>query len=286
MNYRHAFHAGNFADVVKHALLTRILLYMMRKATPIAVLDTHAGCGSYDLAGDDAVRTGEWRGGVGQLDPAAMAPDVRALLKPYLGLIADRPSRYPGSPVIAQRLLRPQDRLVANELHSEDGHDLAASLGRDRRVRATAVDGYAALAAFVPPRERRGLVLVDPAFENAGEWDRMETALRKAYRKWATGVFVLWYPIKDPAVADAFAARFRDGAIAKVLRLELLVEPAPRHGAHATPALIGCGLLVVNPPFVLEDEAKTVLPFFAERLGRGRAGTWRCERLQAPGLPG
>lgn len=283
MNYRHAFHAGNFADVFKHALFTRILLYLTRKPAPIACLDTHAGRGAYDLAQPEAARTGEWQGGIGRLDRATMPADVRALLDPYLDLVTCEtgapPSRYPGSPAIALRLLRAHDRLVANELHPQDRQALADTLGGDRRVRISAIDGYAALAAFAPPRERRGLVLVDPPCEATDEWDRMETALRQAHRKWATGVYVLWYPVKDPAAAASLAERLRDGGTAKVLRLELLVEAVPRRGAHDTLALIGCGLIVVNPPYVLEAEAAVLLPFLAARLGRRQTGAWRCERL-------
>ncbi|MBV9704065.1 MAG: 23S rRNA (adenine(2030)-N(6))-methyltransferase RlmJ [Methylobacteriaceae bacterium] len=321
MNYRHAFHAGNFADVFKHALLSRMLLYLVRKDAPLRYIDTHAGRGLYDLDDEAAQRTQEWRGGIGRLvadqpdseggslpgqegmdrDGGAQElgsrlrgnersesiqgdPTALFLLAPYLALVGprgleNRPARYPGSPVIAQRLLRPADRLALNELHPQDAQALARTLGSDARVKITSLDAYVALNAFVPPRERRGLVLIDPAFEAEDEFARALGALAKAHRKWPTGVYALWYPIKDQAEADAFASTMATSGIARALRLELLVERGPKRGRHDTPALVGCGLVVINPPFALQEEAEVILTFLAQVLANDGSGNWRVEWL-------
>src|SRR5579871_1441945 len=200
MNYRHAFHAGNLADVLKHAVLARILTHLGEKAAAFRVIDTHAGAGLYDLASEPATRTAEWRDGIGRLLAAELPDDIRALLAPYLaGVAAANPAgglrRYPGSPLIALDLMRPQDRLVACELEPGAAASLAANLRRDTRARAVTIDGWVALNAYVPPKERRGVVLIDPPYEAKDEFVRLADALGTARRKWATGIFLLWYPI-------------------------------------------------------------------------------------------
>ncbi len=223
MNYRHAFHAGNVADVVKHAALARILVHLGEKAQAFRVIDTHAGDGLYDLSSAAASRTGEWRDGIGRLIGAALAPDIQPLLAPYLAAVAalnraGELRRYPGSPLIALSLMRPQDRLVACELEPRAAAALAANVRRDRRARAVAIDGFVALKAYLPPTERRGVVLIDPPYEEKGEFARLAEALAAAYRKWATGVFVLWHPITDRAGSDRLAASLHRSSIRKVLR--------------------------------------------------------------------
>lgn len=185
MNYRHAFHAGNFADVFKHALLTRILVYMTRKEAPLRFIDTHAGIGRYDLTGAEAQRSGEWRAGVARLKDAAPPPAIAALLAPYLETVGPldaqgRSKSYPGSPAIAQALLRPHDRIALSELHPEDRAALVANMGRDARLSIVEIDGYVALNAWTPPKERRGLVLIDPPYEEANEPKRVVDTLAKA----------------------------------------------------------------------------------------------------------
>ena len=200
MNYRHAYHAGNFADVFKHALLTRILLYLMRKDAPLRYLDTHSGVGRYDLSSEEALRTGEWRDGIGRLMGADLPPAVAALLEPYLSLIpgtAQAPGPYPGSPLIAQSLLRMQDRMSFSELHEHDSRRLVRSLGLEKRCKIMTMDGYQALKAGVPPIERRGLVLMDPPFEERDEFERMALALENA---WVTGAYK-WTTEKRTALA-------------------------------------------------------------------------------------
>ena len=204
MNYRHAFHAGNFADVVKHAVLVRILVHLREKPAPFRVIDTHAGAGRYDLAAEEAQRSGEWREGIDRLVRAPIAARERALLAPYLDAVAacnggGRLTAYPGSPALARAFLRAQDRLIACELEPNAAAALARNLAGDRRSKAVAIDGWTALNAYVPPKERRGLVLVDPAFEDAGDFARLAQALIAAHRKWASGIYLAWYPIKERA---------------------------------------------------------------------------------------
>jgi 23S rRNA (adenine2030-N6)-methyltransferase len=298
MNYRHAFHAGNFADVVKHAVLTRILVHLLGKPAAFRVIDTHAGAGVYDLAGDEAGRSGEWRAGIGRLLAAPIAPPVQALLKPYLDVVASLNSTssaprvpahagilgddsgeneqlasaspgsepvlttYPGSPALARAFLRPQDRLIACELEPKAYALLAHNLARDRRIKTVAIDGWTALNAYVPPSERRGIIVVDPPFEQAQDFTRLAHGLETAYRKWASGIYLLWYPIKGRQEPDALARRLKRSSIARILRAELAVAATPAQGP-----LGGCGLIVVNPPWTLENELAAILPELVKALG-------------------
>jgi 23S rRNA (adenine2030-N6)-methyltransferase len=280
VNYRHAFHAGNFADVMKHVFLVRILVHLRRKETPFRVIDTHAGTGLYDLAADEAERTGEWRGGVGRLDNV-FAPQIEALIAPYRAILADIRGRhgaaYPGSPLIARALLRDQDRAIFVELHPADRQALARRLARDRLAKVLHLDGWTALHALIPPKERRGLVLIDPPYEEPGELGRLAAEMAKAFRKWPAGIFLGWYPIKDPADVDGPARILAEAAGEKRLRLELMVD------SPAEPErLNGCGLFLLNPPWTLREEAELILPALAERLARGGYGAYRCEALGEP----
>jgi 23S rRNA (adenine2030-N6)-methyltransferase len=293
MNYRHAFHAGNFADVVKHAVLARILVHLAAKPAPYRVIDTHAGAGRYDLAGPEALRGGEWHDGIGRVRDAAFDAPVRLLLAPYLDAVAacNPPGRlavYPGSPAIVQHLLRSQDRLVACELEPGAAAALAREFAGDRRIKTIAFDGWTALNAYVPPKERRGLVLIDPPYEDAGDFPRLVRRLEAAHRKWASGVYLIWYPIKERGPADALARDLRRSGIAKVLSAEVTVAPPPRvvrtpasgtgESSQDTPPrsapLTGCGLVVVNPPWTLDGELEVMLPALAAAMsvsGRGGA---------------
>src|SRR5215471_19366101 len=280
MNYRHAFHAGNFADVFKHAVLARILVHLGEKAAPFRVIDTHAGAGLYDLTAEPATRTGEWRDGIGRLFDAALPEDIRALLAPYLAAVATaNPGgglrRYPGSPLIALDLMRPQDRLVACELERGAAAALAAQLRRDRRARAVEIDGWVALNAYVPPKERRGVVLIDPPYEEKHEFSRLAEALAAALRKWATGIFLLWYPIKERAGPQRLAAALRRGAAAqvapKILRAELEWE------LDAPGGLGGSGLIIVNPPWRLAEELEPMLAHLLSVLGPAAAGRGKVD---------
>lgn len=277
MNYRHAYHAGNFADVMKHATLARVVAHLKEKPAAFRVIDTHAGAGLYDLAGPEAGRTGEWREGIGKLADAPLAPALRDLLAPYLDAVASfNPAGlrvYPGSPALVRAWLRAQDRLVACEYEPSAAHALAASLRGDARSKAVAIDGYTALNAYVPPNERRGLVLIDPPFEQEDELDRLAQGLAGAHRKWPTGSYMLWYPIKDARATAAFFRRLARLGIARVLRaeLELAATREPRR-------LAGSGLILVNPPWRLEQELARLLPALAQLLG-GSHGVARLSWL-------
>ncbi len=270
MNYRHAYHAGNFADVMKHVVLTRILLHLGAKPAPFRYIETHAGSGAYDLRGAEAEATDEWRNGIGRVLAADFPSSVRDLLAPYLAIVGPSvlsaaPS-YKGSPAIAAALLRPQDKMLFCELHPEARRSLEANVAHDSRAKVIGLDGYIGLHAFVPPVERRGLVLIDPPFESPDEFSRLSAGLAAAWRKWRTGIFVVWYPVKDVPAVGAFVASLLRGKIERMLRLELQVaDPRPRG------ALVRAGLLVVNPPFRLEPEARQYLPALGECLATGRA---------------
>ncbi len=286
MNYRHAFHAGNFADVFKHAILARILVYLARKEAPFRFIDTHAGAGRYDLSSDAARRSPEWRDGVARLLKARPSAPVAALLAPYLQAIgpfdADaRPASYPGSPALAQALLRPQDRIALCEAHPEDRERLVAALGRDNRLSIVGTDGYVALNAYVPPKERRGLVLIDPPYEEPDESERVEAALRRALLKWPRGTYALWRPIKAPLEDARFLNAIAALGAPNILRLELDIGAVPP-SAHSPTPLTRTGLLVVNPPFDLIDEARIVMPWLAQLLRRDVGGGFVCAWLTEP----
>ena len=281
MNYRHAFHAGNFADVMKHALLVRILAYLQRKETPLRVIDTHAGIGLYDLAGDEAGRTGEWVDGIGRLDEA-FAPAVEEVLAPYREVIAEVRARhgdtiYPGSPAIVRELLRRHDRGVFVELHPADHALLSEAFNEVSNLKVMHLDGWTALHALIPPKEKRGLVLIDPPYEKPNELERLAIELLAALRKWPTGVYAGWYPIKDVAPVDAVAERLHRESPRPGLRLELYVDD-PRDPSR----LNGSGLFVLNPPWSLREEAEVLLPALAERLSRSGYGAYRCEAFGLP----
>ena len=278
MNYRHAYHAGNFADVVKHAVLVRILVHLCGKPAAYRVIDTHAGAALYDLGGPEAARSGEWRSGIGRLLGAPLDPALRPLLAPYLEAVATynsagRLTTYPGSPALARAFLRSQDRLLACEIEPNALASLQRNLGHDRRLQVIAIDGWTALNAYVPPPERRGVVLIDPPYEDAGDFSSLVQGLATAHRKWANGIYLLWYPIKEREQPDALARRLRRSGIGKILRAELNVPP-PGDPAR----LAGCGLIVVNPPWRLEQELGIVLPKLAPILAAAAgAGSVRID---------
>ena len=282
MNYRHAFHAGGFADVIKHVVLVRILTYLQDKSAAFRVIDTHAGTGLYDLTGDEARRGGEWLTGIARLMQARFSEGTAPLIKPYLDIVrAFTPQRdlhaYPGSPLIARALLRPQDRLTACEVEPKARKRLIDALLRDTQARVVDLDGWVALPAFVPPKERRGLILIDPPYEQKDEFDRLAEGFAQAFAKWPSGVYLLWYPVKSRRASDGLA-RHVAGVVGggKCLRLEFSVAPQA-----AEPGLTSAGVLIANPPWTLATELRAILPELEKPLGRGGAGRFRLETPKA-----
>ena len=281
MNYRHAFHAGNFADVVKHAILSCIIGHLLKKETPFRVIDTHAGAGLYDLTAPEAVRNPEWRDGIGRLLDATIDPAAQDLLSDYLVAVrAANPdgkiTRYPGSPALVRSWLRRSDRLVACELEPSAAKALSYNLRRDRRIRVIEIDGWTALSAYIPPKERRGLVLIDPPYEQPDEFSRLAASLQAAFQKWPTGIFFAWYPIKDERDNAAFAHDLKKRSITNMLRAELTIAPASSNGK-----LRGGGHLIVNPPWTLEQDLKILLPALAKIFAGGVKDAVRLDWLGA-----
>jgi 23S rRNA (adenine2030-N6)-methyltransferase len=283
MNYRHGFHAGNFADVLKHVVLTRILAHLNAKDAPYRIVDTHAGAGRYDLGSEEALRTHEWKDGVARIDRSPLAPAVETILKPWRDALSGAralfgPDAYPGSPWLCRQAMRADDRLIAAELHPQTHKKLAAVLARDTRCKALEIDGWNALRGNVPPKERRGLVLIDPPFEEKDEFATLEAEFIAAHRKWPTGIYALWYPVKDRRAVENLLSAIMAAGIGKLLRLEIDVDrPEAAGGLSAT------GLLVVNPPWTLADEARILLPALTERLAQGPRPRYLCEPIRPDG---
>ena len=275
MNYRHAFHAGNHADVLKHAVLCRLLALMARKDKPFAYLDSHAGVGLYDLAGEQAGKTGEWLQGIGRLwqndDLPTVLADYRAVveaLNPDGGL-----RYYPGSPEIARRLTRAQDRVLLNEKHPEDGQLLKANMAGDRRVTVHLGEGWHLAKALLPVAEKRAVLLIDPPFEQVDELERCVESLSTAIARMRQAVVAIWYPIKDARQLKRFYQELANSGAPKLLRAELWVHPTDNPAG-----LNGSGLVIANPPWPLEEELRELLPYLAAQLAQSQGG-WRLDWL-------
>jgi 23S rRNA (adenine2030-N6)-methyltransferase len=249
VNYRHGYHAGNFADVVKHIALIAILTHLKKKAAPFAVIDTHGGRGLYDLGGEQAQKTGEAANGIGRL--RGLDGALPLSLATYLQIAGQGPS-YPGSPLIAARLLRPADRLVALEKHPEEAAALRDVLAPWRKAHVEEADAYGRLPKLLPPPERRGLILIDPPFEAPDEFAALATALRTAYRRFATGIYLAWYPIKAEGEAESFVGEALATGASPALTIEIAIDAPDGKLARS-------GLLVLNPPYGFEEEMAAVL---------------------------
>lgn len=279
MNYDHAYHAGNFADVVKHATVARVVEYLKRKDQAFRVIDTHAGSGTYDLSSERAQKTGEWLNGIGRVLEAQFSPEVAALLAPYIDCVRKlNPGGdlkfYPGSPEILRQLLRGRDRMLAIELEPKAHFALATRFSNDYQTRVLELDGWLALGAHVPPKEKRGLVIVDPPFEIDNEFGRIVDGLKRAYARWPGGVYAFWYPIKDAAEVTRFRKALTATGIPKILDATLTIR-APLH----FPRLDGTGMIIVNPPFTLEHELKVMLPALRDVLKTDDGAKWSVEWL-------
>lgn len=266
MNYRHAFHAGNFADVVKHIALVAVLLHLRRKEKPFCVIDTHGGRGLYDIAGSQATRSREAEGGIARIRDLAARADLPCALRTYLECVEkEGEGRYPGSPRLVAHLLRSQDRLVAIEKHPDEADGLRSALAGFPQARAIEGDGYAQLIPLLPPHERRGLILIDPPYEAEDEFLRATNMLARAHRRFATGTYLLWFPTKSRADADAVTGELRTLGIQPAVRLDIDVAGAAVNGEAR---LSSAGLVIVNPPYTFEAEIRDAAEFLAPLLGR------------------
>jgi 23S rRNA (adenine2030-N6)-methyltransferase len=268
--YRHLFHAGNFADVFKHALLAHMLLALGKKDKPFCYVETHAGTGRYDLTHPWAQKLAEYRDGIARV--LARSADAPAILRPYLDCVTAENAKgdlrfYPGSPRIARRFLRDGDRMELSELNRDDCDALDRLFKGDPQVHVHYMDGYQALKAFLPPRERRGMVLIDSSFDRAGEFARLTEALQEAWRRWATGTYAIWYPLMEPYAMRGFERGIVASGVRKILKLELSVLPQ-----GWADSLRGCGMLVVNPPFGLDGDARVLLDWLRPVLADEGAG--------------
>ena len=268
LGYRHIFHAGNHADVLKHAVLTQTLQALLRKEKPFVYIDTHAGAGLYPLDDPRAQRTAEYVAGIARWWEAPVASPALAPLMDILR--AENPDgelrRYPGSPAIARHLLRPEDRMVLFELHPADHQTLVEGFGGSAGVRIEQVDAFARLKAYVPPQERRGVVLIDPPYELKSDYAKVVEMIADAHRRWSTGVFLLWYPVLSKLAAQRFVERLASTGIPRQLCIEYLpfIDDAAAN-------LLGSGVLIINPPFKLD----TALADLAKVLGAGAASHCR-----------
>lgn len=291
MNYRHDYHAGNFADVFKHIVLSRLIEYLKRKEKAFRVIDTHAGAGRYLLAPKDQRDTRgnppEWVGGIGRLAGWKPQGEAASLLAPYLGAVfgngdnqkalSEYPAEYPGSPLLAMELMRRQDRLTACELHPEAAGKLKTLFAGNYQARILTLDGWLVPGAHLPPKEKRGLLLIDPPFEDAADFGRMAEAALRAAKRWQGGSLAFWYPLKHPGPVARFKQMLRESGISDLVYLEL--EICKR---ETPPVLHGCGMILRHAPFVLEGEMAAILPQLAARLEAAKGqGRWRYERLTA-----
>ncbi|KZM49663.1 23S rRNA (adenine(2030)-N(6))-methyltransferase RlmJ [Labrenzia sp. OB1] len=279
MNYRHAYHAGNIGDVLKHTVLSRLIVYFKRKDKAFRVFDTHAGIGRYDLTSVETQKTGEWQQGIGRILAADIPAPVGELLAPWLDVVrALNPDGglklYPGSPVLARSLMRSNDRLTLTELHPADFKTLSDLFTGDHQVKTIHLDGWLALGGFLPPKEKRGLVLIDPAFEETGEFERMTEAVVGGWKKWPGGTYAIWYPLKDARAVRRMHETFRESGLRDVLTLELNTG---KSGPDMR--MLGSGMTLINAPFTLDGEMRVVLPWLSDVLHLGPGAGWNVTQL-------
>ncbi len=273
MNYRHVYHAGNFADVIKHIVLLLCLDYLQKKEGPLCILDAHGGAGLYDLASEEATKTREWERGIGRLQDRTNTPGD---LKLYLDAVKDdlKEGHYPGSPLLVARRLRPQDRLNANELHEPTFDALRHNLASFKNARPMRMDAYECIRAHIPPKERRGLVLIDPPFEEKNEFETLARQMQQWKKRWENGVAILWYPIKAHLPVAALKDAARNLGFRRTWCVETLI--LPRDGPET---LNGCGVIVFNTPYTIPERVEALLPFLKDAISL-------CEMSSAWEVPG
>jgi len=277
MNYRHIYHVGNFADVLKHTALVWVLLHLRKKDKPFAMIDTHAGRGIYDIGGAEAQKTGEASEGILRLLALSSVP---GMLSRFLDIVRSfGQGLYPGSPLVAAQMLRPNDRLIAIECQTAEYDELAKQLTPFANARAIHGDGYRELPRLLPLHERRGVILIDPPYEDEDEFSRAAETLVSAHHRFATAIYMLWYPAKEQPKVSATAGELLNAGIESLVRIELDVGAKPERQGGRGPPMSATGLLIVNPPFGFTSEMQTVLPFLAETLAQGPGATSRVEIL-------
>ena len=277
MNYRHAFHAGNFADVFKHIILARIVSYLQRKEKGFRIYDTHSGPGFYDLSSEQAGKTGEWLEGLKRIQDAHIPGPILELLSPWLDAVdAATEGYYPGSPKIARYLMRKQDRLSLYELHKEDFAALQTLFKGDFQTKTFNLDGWYAAKAHTPPKEGRGMMLVDPPYEDGDDFNRMVELLETISKRWSGGTVALWYPVKRRSHTDDWLETIEQMRLPDVLNAEIYIQE-PRMATR----LNGCGMVILNPPYTLEKELRTLLPWLSDILSQGRGSGHRLRSLGA-----
>ncbi len=278
MNYRHAYHAGNFADVFKHIIFSRMLEYLKGKDKAFRVYDTHAGIGLYDLAAQEAQKTQEWQDGVAKVLTANPPKEVARLIGPWLDAVRDvGEGKYPGSPAVAKFLLRKQDRLTLYELHEEDHTILAKNFADDYQTRVLHLNGWLAPGAHTPPKEGRGCMLIDPPFEDGKDFDRMIIAAEKMRHRWMGGTLALWYPVKKREHTDDWLETLKGMKFKNILNVEIYIRE-PR----ASGMLNGCGMVIINPPYKLRDELNLIMPWLSETIRDEKGWGYRIQDLSTP----
>lgn len=276
MNYRHLYHAGNFADVFKHTLLILLLQSLQRKSKPFCYIDTHAGRGCYNLTSADAQKTLEFHDGIFKLWKKRNNPEIITIYKNIIQRFNKNPNLhiYPGSPCIAKTLLRDTDRMWVCELQVDEARHLQQLFIRDKQVKVFQQDGYQSLKAWLPPTERRGLVLIDPPFEKVDEFDAINAGLKAAYRRWQTGIYAIWYPIKSRSAVAKFQHALQQSGIQKILVAELCIYPE-----DVSIRFNGAGLAIINPPWQFAEQVQALLPWLWNQLSVAQQGSYRVNWL-------
>jgi len=278
LSYRHAFHAGNFADVLKHSLLLHTVSYMTQKEKPLRIIDTHAGAGAYKLSGNPVIKNREYDNGIGKLWER---DDLPPLVQDYVNFIktcnADKQLHvYPGSPLFMQTLLRPKDNLFLHELHSTDWRLLTELIGNDKRVKIIDDDGLAGMQALLPPPDRRALVFIDPSYELKNEYHEVVKQVANAYKRFSTGTYVIWYPVVLRQRIDDMQKALQKSGMKNIQVFELgIAADSPEYGMNSS------GLFVVNPPWTLWKAMEEALPYLADILGENGEGFYRLEQIVA-----
>ena len=278
LSYRHSFHAGNFADVLKHTVATSILKYMLKKDKPLCYLDTHSGCGAYSLRSNEALKTNEFSNGIGALWGRSDLPGPVAA---YLEQVAEfngqsQLAYYPGSPSLAVQLLRDQDRLFLFELHGNEFTNMRENFSGNRQIKMANSDGLQGLIANMPPKERRGFILIDPSYEIKSEYSEVVAAIIQAHKRFATGTYALWYPVVNRQTIDKLEQELITSGIKNIQLFELGIN-----ADSSEKGMTSSGMIVINPPWTLHKEMQASLPFLAENLGQNGQGFYRIETLVA-----